>query len=159
MEFKLAQNTVANVISVVPTLDFYNVPHSVRTEEREAEEMEEKRLSGKRIASRLSRDVTRTDAQVVKGKHTGESIVLAAEQNDADLVVVGETGHRLLSKWILGSTSEYVLRHAPCSVWVSRHHRRADTFETSEREDVREEHDFGSLTSDVSDRDSDRLSS
>lgn len=34
----------------------------------------------------------------------------------ADLIVVGRRGHRGLAEWVLGSVSNYVMHHAPCSV-------------------------------------------
>jgi universal stress protein A len=43
-----------------------------------------------------------------------------AEEQKADLVVVGSHGHRGLRRAILGSTTEAVVRHAPCSVLVAR---------------------------------------
>ena len=36
----------------------------------------------------------------------------------ADLIVIGRRGHRGLSEIILGSVSNYVIHHAPCSVFV-----------------------------------------
>jgi nucleotide-binding universal stress UspA family protein len=43
-----------------------------------------------------------------------------AEELRADLVVVGSHGHRGLRRALLGSTTEAVVRHAPCSVLVVR---------------------------------------
>jgi len=47
-------------------------------------------------------------------------IVRAAEQWKADLVVVGSHGRRGLDRFTLGSVSEHVALHAPCSVEVVR---------------------------------------
>lgn len=41
-----------------------------------------------------------------------------AEEGHHDLIVMGGHGHRGLSRWILGSTAEATVRHAPCSVLV-----------------------------------------
>lgn len=62
------------------------------------------------------------DAQthLVKSDHVGEGIVSFAEDNKVDLLVVGETPRSMVNRFLLGSTSRYVLRHAPCSVWVTR---------------------------------------
>ncbi|WP_182866795.1 universal stress protein [Rhodopirellula sp. JC639] len=57
---------------------------------------------------------------LVKGDHVGESIVTFAEDNAIDLLIVGETPRSAVNRFLLGSTSRYVLRHAPCSVWVTR---------------------------------------
>jgi nucleotide-binding universal stress UspA family protein len=47
-------------------------------------------------------------------------IVSDAEEWGADLVVLGSHGHAGIGRWLLGSTAEYVVRHAPCSVEVIR---------------------------------------
>lgn len=38
----------------------------------------------------------------------------------ADLIVVGQRGHTGLSELLLGSVSDYVVHHAPCSVHIVR---------------------------------------
>lgn len=48
------------------------------------------------------------------------AIVDYAERVKADLIVVGSHGRRGLSRLLLGSVSEYVARHAPCSVEIVR---------------------------------------
>ena len=50
------------------------------------------------------------------------AIVRKAEDFAADIVVVGSHGHSPLGRLILGSTSQKVLAHAPCSVRVARCH-------------------------------------
>ena len=48
-------------------------------------------------------------------------IVRRAEERKADLVVVGDRGATGLSRSLLGSVAERVLRHAHCPVLVARH--------------------------------------
>jgi nucleotide-binding universal stress UspA family protein len=50
-------------------------------------------------------------------------IVAEAEEWAADLVVLGSHGHSGIGRWLLGSTADYVVRHAPCSVEVIRARR------------------------------------
>jgi nucleotide-binding universal stress UspA family protein len=60
-----------------------------------------------------------TTAHVAVGS-PGTEIVELAEKLGADVVVVGCEGKDGLRRLLLGSVSEYVARHAPCSVLVAR---------------------------------------
>jgi nucleotide-binding universal stress UspA family protein len=55
------------------------------------------------------------------------TIVLAARSWNADLIVVGESARGALSRTLVGSVSDEVVRTAPCPVLVAR--RRAARFE------------------------------
>jgi universal stress protein A len=46
----------------------------------------------------------------------GEAIVAAAVKHQADLIVMGTHGRSGISRLLLGSVAEYVLRHAKCPV-------------------------------------------
>lgn len=50
----------------------------------------------------------------------GESIVEAAEAEDADVILVGAHSRGPLGRLLMGSVSEHVARHAPCPVLVVR---------------------------------------
>ena len=63
--------------------------------------------------------------------NTGEPsrmICQMARSWDADLIVIGRRGRRGLSEFFLGSVSNYVLHHAPCSVMTIQ----SPTFSTTE---------------------------
>ena len=50
----------------------------------------------------------------------GESIVEATASEQVDLVVVGSHGRGPVGRFLVGSVSEHVVRHAPCPVLVVR---------------------------------------
>lgn len=50
----------------------------------------------------------------------GESIVAAAEAEDADVILVGAHSRGAIGRLLMGSVSEHVARHAPCPVLVVR---------------------------------------
>ncbi len=50
----------------------------------------------------------------------GESIVEAARSEQVDLVVVGSHGRGSVGRFLIGSVSDYVVRHADCPVLVVR---------------------------------------
>lgn len=49
-----------------------------------------------------------------------QSILKQAEDFNADLIALGATGQSNLSRMMLGSTSDYIATHAPCSVLIVR---------------------------------------
>ncbi|HEX7495505.1 MAG TPA: universal stress protein, partial [Candidatus Limnocylindrales bacterium] len=50
----------------------------------------------------------------------GDAIVAAADAENADLIVVGSHGRSGVSRFLIGSVSDYVVRHAHCPVMVVR---------------------------------------
>lgn len=56
---------------------------------------------------------------VIQG-HVGKTILAQAADLGSDLIVMGAQGHTALSRMLLGSVSDFVATHAPCSVLVIR---------------------------------------
>jgi nucleotide-binding universal stress UspA family protein len=54
------------------------------------------------------------------------ALIAAAERDELDLVVVGHRGVHGVRRVLLGSVSEHVAHHAPCSVVVVRTAEAAD---------------------------------
>jgi nucleotide-binding universal stress UspA family protein len=77
-----------------------------------------------RQATIASREAIRElDARVSSHEmmgHIGHCIVERAADEKFDLVVVAAKGHSALERVLLGSVSDYVATHAPCSVLVVR---------------------------------------
>lgn len=48
--------------------------------------------------------------------HSGTAIVRVAEREGADLIVMGALGRSMVEKVLVGSISQYVVRHAPCAI-------------------------------------------
>ena len=51
------------------------------------------------------------------------------KDTNADLVVVGSTGLNAVERFIIGSVSEAIVRHAPCDVLVVRTETLPEDFE------------------------------
>lgn len=47
-------------------------------------------------------------------------IVQFSKENDIDLIVMGATGKGAITRALIGSTTSYVVNHAPCNVLVVR---------------------------------------
>jgi nucleotide-binding universal stress UspA family protein len=52
--------------------------------------------------------------------HPEQKIVEQLVNHDHDLLFIGAYGHRRIIEMVLGSTTEYVLRNAPCPVFLNR---------------------------------------
>ena len=52
--------------------------------------------------------------------HAHEEIIKFIKDYEADLLFIGAYGHSRIIEMVLGSTTEYVLRNAPCPVFLSR---------------------------------------
>ncbi|HLZ09944.1 MAG TPA: universal stress protein [Chloroflexota bacterium] len=59
------------------------------------------------------------DVRVLEGSPTN-MLVEAIVETRADLVVVGSHGRNAIQRLLIGSTSEHLIRHAPCPVLVIR---------------------------------------
>lgn len=109
-------------------------PELVGEPASEAERVYRERLRTREDATAAALEKERTRAESFGPHATAElldgpaweAIVDRAERLQASLLVVGPHGHlgprastrRDLSEWILGSTADRVLRHAPCPVLV-----------------------------------------
>ena len=74
-------------------------------------------------ADELRRAAPNVQAHLVESDHIGEGLTEFVEEHKCDLLVIGETPHSALGRVVLGSVSRFVLRHAPCSVWIARNNR------------------------------------
>jgi nucleotide-binding universal stress UspA family protein len=57
---------------------------------------------------------------VIRAGHPAQEIVRAAAEHQADLIVLGHSGHSAVWGRFLGTTAEKVSRHATCSVLIVR---------------------------------------
>lgn len=70
------------------------------------------------VAEQLSMDI---EPEIVQSRHFGHSLVDEAEAHDCALLIMGLPYRIGLGGKIEGSdTLDYVLRHAPCKVWIVR---------------------------------------
>jgi nucleotide-binding universal stress UspA family protein len=72
-----------------------------------------------RVEDKLRKSGFHAETSVVKGD-VRESIVNAAKDWPADLIVMGSKGRSSIGYLLLGSAAESVVRHAPCSVLIAR---------------------------------------
>ncbi|MBL8868189.1 MAG: universal stress protein [Planctomycetaceae bacterium] len=61
-----------------------------------------------------------------------DEIVTLAIEHQIDLIVIGTHGRTGLSRWILGSVAETILRKAPCPVLTCKHSLEKETVKVTE---------------------------
>ncbi len=59
-------------------------------------------------------------ADLLQARDVGPTIVDEARERGADLIIIGITYKKRFGEFDLGQTAPYVLKHAPCRVWVCR---------------------------------------
>ncbi|MCD0463330.1 universal stress protein [Roseiconus lacunae] len=117
--------TKFELLSVAPIYD-YLLGTGLTTAAIENEELvfREMQQRCEEMVDNISDSLPNATSCVVHDQRVGPAIVEQAEKTNADLIVVGDAGHSLIDDLLLGSTTKYVLRHAGCSVWISRQHRQ-----------------------------------
>jgi nucleotide-binding universal stress UspA family protein len=78
---------------------------------------------GAKLLETTRKTLNRPEIKIVENLafgHEAEEILKAAKRTRADLVMVGSRGLTGLRRFLLGSVSNKVVRHAPCSVVVVR---------------------------------------
>jgi nucleotide-binding universal stress UspA family protein len=115
--------TLLTVLTEVPGDDAGGFEGSVYSpeEQRKLWEAEQQEASAElaRTAAAL------TGREVEQRSELGDvatTICRVAEELPADVIVMGSHGRTGLKRMLLGSVSEHVVRHAPCSVLVVHHH-------------------------------------
>jgi len=88
----------------------------------EQEIFESMQGSAERASDKIAQSIPNAHFLAVRGNHVGESIIQHAQKNGSDLIVTGDGSHGVLHDILIGNTTKYILRHSPCSVWISRHH-------------------------------------
>ncbi len=108
---------IALVHAIDPSLIFSPEAGGVADELAQRAQQEGARV----VADFRARLPTGTSAlQFVRQGRPGQEIVKAAKEWPADLIVIGSHGRRGLTRAVLGSVAEEVMRHAPCPVLVVR---------------------------------------
>lgn len=121
-EIQWGPQSELHVVSVVPPLRGF-----VGESDVDAQRQTDAQAAVCHAASELKETCGHIRTHVVDHRHVGEGLVNFAEDQACDLVVVGETERSVLGRLLMGSVSRYVLRHAPCSVWITRRGTTADT--------------------------------
>ena len=79
---------------------------------------EEVLLSAEKVAKK---EGYRVESEILHAREAGPAIVDEAIARRADLIILGMPYSRPFGEYEVGRVAEYVLRSAPCEVWLCRH--------------------------------------
>lgn len=88
-------------------------------------DLSQEAASGEEILSRAERIATdadfRLDGELLQAREAGHAIVDEAIERGVDLILMS-AGHKApLGEYQMGRLTQYVVRAAPCNVWLWRH--------------------------------------
>lgn len=116
LALELAQRNKAQVFAIHVIEVKRTLPLDAELQE-EAERGEDVLNRAEHIADRGGQSI-HTD--LLQARDVGPAIVDEALERGIDLIVLGITYKKRFGEFDLGKTAPYVLKHAPCRVWVCR---------------------------------------
>lgn len=121
--------TATEVVAVHVLEEIYDSAYGEHIGKHVREGLHDQRLEKanallKSESDRLSSHFSTVREELLAG-HAAHELTELAETEQADLITIGARGLNALERFLLGSTSENVVRHAPCSVLVS-HRSKSD---------------------------------
>lgn len=132
------------VLSVIPRHYIYGVLGPVAAEH---DRTDREHTSAEELVRRCARELRAAGigpvvtTELAEGD-PAEMILLAAEDADADLIILGSRGLNATRRFLLGSVSTKVATHATCGVLVVHPKKKAVTAEeTQEAQERREAHE------------------
>jgi nucleotide-binding universal stress UspA family protein len=128
IEQNLPNKTTVRVLHVVELIEpaYYPelTPYPIRFDDLKRKGMQAARDLVEKMSDRMRKaGFKKVEGSVVLG-HPRTNIVDVAAKWRANLIVIGSHGRKGIERLLLGSVSEYVVRHAPCSVQVVRTNRK-----------------------------------
>jgi nucleotide-binding universal stress UspA family protein len=132
-EFPLPENTRVTLITVVDR-DVFELEAAKQLGEQELQILHDTegavKDEGRQLLEREAKQLRALGIETVLELRIGdpaEEILHAAQELSADLVVVGSKGMTSIERFLIGSVSDRILKHAPCSVLIARERPAAST--------------------------------
>jgi nucleotide-binding universal stress UspA family protein len=119
-KFRLSREIELDVVAICQVIRTFRQDLLPNVVEARAEMRQAFAKAAATGAQALAHVTPHTHSHVIEAEHVGQAVVDFADSHNADFLVVGDTERGMLGRWFLGSVSRYVLRHASCSIWISR---------------------------------------
>jgi nucleotide-binding universal stress UspA family protein len=113
------------VLNIVPSVLPYRLERDPKFEALWKEDYRQAEAAVDWAVQELKHATPHVRGEVRKADSVTDEIIDGIERTGADLVVMGHRGRGRVERFLLGSISESVLRHAPCSVWIVRQNESA----------------------------------
>ncbi len=108
--------TITHVYDFFPAIELLQEPYDLHADASFSGILGDKLLD----VQRQRFDGVPSDTRVLRDKSTVTALCELASDKEADLIVLGTHGLTGVTRLLLGSVAERVIRHAPCSVMVVR---------------------------------------
>jgi nucleotide-binding universal stress UspA family protein len=121
-EFAEGADLVKIVSVIIPLTKVFAAPEAGHGLDWSFAELAEdiRKETRSKVTEAAQRHAFEADAVDLRGGDPRDEIVAAAEEYDADLIVIGSNKRNALNRLLLGSTARGVLNHTPCDVLVCR---------------------------------------
>jgi nucleotide-binding universal stress UspA family protein len=106
----LAESTFTNML--LPTIDLSSVVQSGNFKEKAMENISQ-------VAKQLENKVKKVDV-IVEAGDPADEILITSKKIDTDIIIIGYKGYGKEGRFLLGSVTDKVVRHASRSVLVVR---------------------------------------
>jgi nucleotide-binding universal stress UspA family protein len=116
----LSDRAEVSVLTVITAITFYRMDIVEQMSEFWQEEKRAAEAALDATAERLKPAIPNVSTQLVESGNVSGAILDKAKEMDADLIIMGHKGTSAIDRFMLGSVSNRVVHHAPCSVWIVR---------------------------------------
>lgn len=124
--FPLPERTELVLVAVLPEIESlvsqWQEPTTLYLAELAAQAERDRAAAEQHLSQYVAQitDAGRRASALVRVGDAASELLAAAEERGADLIVVGSQGLSAIERFLIGSVSENVVRHAACSVLVVR---------------------------------------
>lgn len=117
LELAVALNSAFDLVTVVQLPDYAGTIDEVDEVIRDGKKFYQKAHDW--AAAEAQKKGINFGSKMLHG-HIGETLVKYARESGADLIVMGSNGRSNVGRLLLGSVSNYVVKHARCPVMIVR---------------------------------------
>jgi nucleotide-binding universal stress UspA family protein len=112
----LAGRAELKIVTVMPMIHMYrqDIRQQLDWIWREKKRAAESGLQG--AAAQLTGQSVDVQIALIEGTQVSQDILDIAASDGTDLIIIGHKGRKALQRFLLGSVTERIAHHAPCSV-------------------------------------------